>query len=37
MLKDSLSGHYTLEPVGEFFGCSYVTVSRAENVYDAEM
>ncbi len=37
MIKDSLSGQYTLEQVGEYFGCSYVTVSRAVNAYDAEM
>jgi len=29
MAKAYLSGHYTLEKVGEHFGVSYATVSRA--------
>jgi len=29
MAKAYLSGHYTLEKVGVYFGVSYATVSRA--------
>ena len=29
ILNAYLSGHYTLEQVGEFFGVSYATVGRA--------
>lgn len=37
MAKAYLSGHYTLEQVGEYFGCSYATVSRAVKAYEALM
>ncbi len=35
--KACLSGHYTLEQVGIYFGCSYATVSRAVKVYESQM
>lgn len=31
------SGHYTLKAVGEYFGVSYATVSRAVKEYECEM
>ena len=37
MAKAYLSGHYTLEAVGEIFGVSYATVSRAVKSIECEM
>jgi putative transposase len=37
MAKAYLSRQYTLEQVGEYFGCSYATVSRAVKAYEAQM
>lgn len=37
MAKAYLSGHYTLETVGTYFGVSYATVSRAVKLYECEM
>jgi REP element-mobilizing transposase RayT len=34
MVKAYLSGHYTLNQVGEYFGVSYATVSRAVKLYE---
>ena len=34
MAKAYLSGHYTLSEVGETFGVSYATVSRAVKAYE---
>ena len=34
MARAYLSGHYTLSEVGEFFGVSYATVSRAVKFYE---
>ena len=34
MAKAYLSGHFTLEEVGEAFGVSYATVSRAAKQYE---
>ena len=34
MAKAYLSGHYTLYEVGEVFGVSYATVSRAVKLYE---
>ena len=37
MAKAYLSGHYTLEQVGEYFGVSYATVSRAVSAHEASI
>ncbi len=37
MAKVYLIGHYTLEQVGVYFGCSYATVSQAVKVYEIQM
>ena len=37
MARAYFSGHYTLRQVGEFFGVSYATVSRAVKSYECEM
>jgi len=37
MAKAYLSGHYTLEVVGEYFNVSYATVSRAVKSYECQM
>lgn len=34
MAEAYLSGHYTLEAVGKWFGCSYATVSRAVKSFE---
>ena len=37
MAKAYLSGHYTLELVGAYFGCSHATVSRAVKGHEIRM
>ncbi len=37
MAQAYLSGYYTLEQVGEYFGCSYATVSRAVKAFETQM
>jgi hypothetical protein len=37
MAKAYLSGHYTLEAVGSYFGVSYATVSRAVKSLECKM
>jgi len=37
MAKAYLSGHYTLKKIGEFFGVSYATVSRAVKSFECKM
>lgn len=36
MAKAYLSGHYTLELIGKYFGCSCSTVSRAVKAYETQ-
>ena len=36
MAQAYLSGHYTLETVGNYFGVSYATVSRAVKWFEAQ-
>ena len=36
MAKAYMSGHFTLEEVGEEFGVSYATVSRAVKLYEEQ-
>ena len=36
MAKAYLSGHFTLYEVGEYFGVSYASVSRAVKSYDVK-
>ena len=37
MAASYLSGHYTLEQVGAYFGVSYATVSRAVKAYEKDV
>jgi hypothetical protein len=37
MAKAYLSGHYTLESIGQHFGVSYATVSRAVKLFEGQM